>query len=294
MSIHQPPIFFPVRDQSSFLSAMSALMVFLSTLCLAIVLALGTAVTQWDHQWDLKATIQVLPTFDNESKFDENLKSVNALIKQNSGKIVKTTTLSNQEMMDLLKPWIGRGVSIEQYLPKMIDVEFKRTNDLNTFSEKISDIQNVRFMTHQKWHKNMTVIGQRIIFVAILLLIFVFIATGLAVAYATKNSLMIHQREIEILDIVGAYDSFIANQFSRIVLWLVAIGAAIGFVISVPVIGGLLAVISQQKIGMMGMMRLNIYHWITLMFVPVTVTLFSVYITKRTVLDTLKKISVVK
>ena len=88
---------------------------------------------------------------------------------------------------------------------------------------------------------------------------------------------------------VGATDSFITKQMQIIVGKITAIASLIGFVFAVPVLMMILATSRSARIGLMSTLSLSGNDWIALFVLTILITIFSVYITKKTTLKILSE-----
>jgi cell division protein FtsX len=83
---------------------------------------------------------------------------------------------------------------------------------------------------HKLWLDNLLQLGERLEGAAYGVLMIVAMAAFVVVVFATRSSLVAHNRTIELLHIMGAEDSYIAHQFSRRAFYMGLIGGAIGLV----------------------------------------------------------------
>ncbi len=281
--------FFRLKNQSPFLIIISGLMVFLSVLCLAIVLSLNGAVRDWSREWQNNATIQIIPSFSGGQSLSDREEQLKQIFKDHKKIIKKIELVSNEKKQSLISPWVSVSSSLNNYMPVMYNVEFKDKANQSVFKSKIESMENTKFMTHQKWHNEMNELGVRIILVALFLFACVFSVAMIAVIYTCKASMEINKREIEIFDIVGAYDKFIANQFAKMVLFQTLIGGIIGFLGGILILGTMISVVSRQQIGLTGMIRAESWFVGVLFLVPIFISYASVKIAKKTVLKKLQE-----
>ena len=134
----KPIVFSLVREQSVFMTAIMALLTFLAVLALGIALAIGTGVVRWNTQWDLYATVQIMD--------DNNVKTVKKIIDENRAHITSVSEITTDQMRDLMRPWISGGGALENYLPRMYELQFDTTDNLESIGEQIG--AHARFLTH--------------------------------------------------------------------------------------------------------------------------------------------------
>lgn len=276
--IKKPIVFSLIREQSMFMTAIMSLLSFLAILTLGISLAIGTGVMRWNNQWELFATVQVT----NNKKVD----TVNKIINKNSDKIESVTQITNEQMQDLMAPWVSNSKTIQNYLPQMWEIQFKSETDLQTFAEQIN--KDARFLTHASALSASTTAGWKMILMSSFLLVLVLGAIGFCISYITRNTAMLHKRELEILNQVGASDDFITRQMQIIVAKISTIATGIGFITAVPVLLTIISIAHSARVGLMATMGLSGLGWTILTLLPVLIVIFAIYITRKTTLNILK------
>lgn len=274
----KPIVFSLVREQSIFMTAIMALLTFLSVLALGVALSIGTGVMRWNSQWELFATVQVT----DQTKYEATKKILTA----NSDKIETISEITTEQMTDLMVPWISGNEVLKNYLPKMWEIQFKSADDMTTIGNEIAN--NARFLTHASALKSSTRAGWQMILMAGLVLILTLGAISICISYTANNTAMLHRRELEILNQIGASDDFIAHQMQIIIAKISATAATIGFCAAVPILLLILSTAHSARIGLMAMLGLSGYGWLSLILLPIIITLFSIWITRRTTIKILQ------
>lgn len=276
--IKKPTVFSLFREQSMFMTAIMSLLSFLSILALGVSLAIGTGVMRWNNQWELFATIQVT----DSKKID----TVKKAIDSNSAKIESVSEITTQQMQDLMAPWVSDGGAIKNYLPKMWEVKFKTESDLQDFGNIVA--KDARFLTHASALNASTSAGWKMISIASFILILMLGAIGICISYLAQNTAMLHKRELEILNQVGASDSFIARQMQFIVAKISLFATTIGFIAAVPVLFVIISTAHSARVGLMATMGLSGNGWIVLALLPIAIIVFAIWMTRRTTVKILK------
>ncbi len=271
-------VFSLVREQSWFMTAIMTLLSFLSVLTFGVALSVGSGVLRWNNQWERFATVQVT----NVNKYDE----VKKTIEKNSDKIETANEISTQQMQDLMAPWVSGGGAIKNFLPKMWEIKFKSESDLTDFAKQIGD--NARFLTHANALKSSTSAGWKMILISYFLLTLILGAIGFCICYIAQNTAMLHRRELEILNQIGASDSFVAKQMQIIVAKISTIATAIGFCAAAPILMLINSTAHSTRVGLMATMGLSGTGWGMLIILPVLIVIFAIYITRRTTMNLLK------
>lgn len=275
----RPLVFSLVHDQSIFMTVIVGVMTFMAVLALGISLSIGTGVVRWNRQWDLFATVQV-----TSQATSQNVKKI---IEDNRSKIASMREISNAEMMELVRPWISDGGGVLQnYLPQMYEIKFKTKSDIKLFNDKISPY--ARMLTHTQALNPSISAGWKMVTISGIVLVLIIAAIGLCISFIARNTAMLHKRELEILNQVGANDSFVVQQMQMIITKICGVACTAGFLVAMPILMLILWTAHSARLGLMTMMGLSGTGWILLMLMPVAIVIFAIYITKRTTLDILK------
>ena len=274
----KPTVFSLVREQSVFMTAIMSLLTFLAVLALGIALSIGTGVMRWNSQWELFATVQVV----NPDYIDKTKK----IITDNTDKIKTLNEISTEQMTDLMSPWISGGGVLKNYLPKMWEIEFKNADDMKIIGEQIS--KNARFLTHATALKSSTGAGWKMILMSSFILILTLGAIGICISYIARNTAMLHRRELEILNQIGASDNFVARQMQTIVAKISAPATTIGFIVATPVLLLIISTAHSTRVGLMAMLGLSGAGWFILFLLPVTIVIFSIWTTRHTTIKILQ------
>ena len=271
-------VFSLVREQSVFMTAIMSLLTFLAVMALGIAISIGTGVARWNSQWDLFATVQVTD--------QKNESSVRKILTDNKSKIVSLREISDDEMSSLMRPWISGGGALQNYLPKMWEVRFKSESDLKNISSAVS--KQARFLTHADALSAPMSAGWKMIMIAGIILALTLGAIAVCVSYIARNTAMLHKRELEILNQIGATDSFVAHQM-QIIVTKICIGASIiGFAAAAPVLLLVLSATHSARVGLMAMLAINGVGWFMLAVLPILITIFAIWMTRRTTLKILQ------
>ena len=275
----KPIVFSLVREQSLFMTAIMGLLTFLSVLTLGIALSIGTGVIRWNAQWNNIATIQV-----TDSK---NVDATAKLIETNRDKIKSVRRISDEEMNNLMRPWISNGGNaLKNYLPTMWEIEFKSAGDMESVQKSVD--KNARFLTHASALKTSTSAGWKMIGISVLVLALALGAIGVSISYIARNTAMLHKRELEILTQIGASDGFVARQMQIIVAKITTQAAICGFAAAMPVLMLILWTARSTRVGLMAMLGLSGFGWWMLIALLMLIIAFAIFVTRRTTLKILK------
>ncbi len=274
----KPIVFSLFHDQSVFMTAVMGIMTFLAVLSLGLSLAIGTGIIKWNRQWDVHATVQITNT--------EKTDTIKKIFENNQDKIDDIRQIDDDEMSHLMRPWLGGGNGVlKKYLPIMFEVKFKSKSDMNTIGDLIGN--NARFIPHYDALKPSISAGWKIVTILTLLLGLIIITIGTCVSFIARNTAVLHRRELEILNQIGASDRFITKQMQMIVAKICTTACGIGFIIACPILLMILGVAHSARVGLMAMLEISGAGWIALLLVPFIIVLFAIMVTKRTTLKIL-------
>ncbi len=277
--MRKPLVFSLVRDQSMFMTAIMSLLSFLAILAFGVALAIGTGVIKWNTQWELMATVQITN--------DKNENDAQKIIDANKTKMSSVIEISRDDMKKMLRPWVsGGGNVMENYLPKMYEIKFKNKADIKPFGEKIDNY--ARFLTHSEALQSSTSAGWRMILIAGMMLALVLLTITVCVSYIARNTAMLHRRELEILNQIGARDNFVARQMQIIVAKICAVAGLVGFVVAAPILLLIIGAAASARVGLMAMIGLSGWGWLMLALTPIAILIFAIFITKKTTLKILE------
>lgn len=267
----RPLVFSLFRDQSVFMTAVMGIMTFLAVMALGISIAIGTGVVRWNRQWAEYASVQI--------SGEENTARVKKIINDNRDKFESVHELSDAEMMRLMSPWVGGGNgALEKYLPKMIEVEFKTESDIATVRDTIG--KSARFVRHSDALRPSISAGWKMVMILGLVLVLIIGTIGVCVSFIARNTAVLHRRELEILNQIGASDSFVVRQMQFIVTKICLGACSIGFVAALPVLGAVLAISHSARVGLMAMLGISGTGWFVIAMVPIAIIIFAIFVTR--------------
>ena len=275
----RPIVFSLFREQTVFMTAVMGIMTFLAVMALGISVAIGTGVVRWNRQWDSFATVQVTNA--------DNVKSVRRVLDDNREKIESVRELSNDEMSALMRPWISGGGNgaLTKYLPTMFEVKFKTAADMCAVGDSVK--QNARFITHNDALRPSVSTGWKMVAILTVVLSLIIATIGICVSFIARNTAILHKRELEILNQVGASDSFVVKQMQAIVMRICVVACGGGFLAAVPILATILMVAHSARVGLMAMLAISGAGWVALILMPVAIIAFAIVVTKKTTLKIL-------
>lgn len=282
---------FDKDDLGRFLPWLIAFMVFLAVLAMAGMLVLNSTASRWDQGISGTLTIQLIPTDDPEED-DERLQKVLSIIAQ-TPEVDRYETLSDDRLLKLLEPWLGVTESARDLpLPRLVDVELKPDAKLDAEALKKrlqAQVTGVGVDDHRIWLKRLVRLIQTVEGLATLVLVFIALATIGTVVFTTRTGLAIHREAIEVLHLIGAQDSYVAQQFASRALMLGLKGGVIGLALALPTLMGIGYLAQQMDSTLLPDVTLGLAHWIAVAALPVVVSLIAMLTARLTVMNTLSR-----
>ena len=268
----RPLVFSLFREQSVFMTAVMGIMTFLAVMALGISVAIGTGVVRWNRQWNLYATVQVTG--------EENTRTVSKVIETNRDKMESVHELTNAEMNKLMSPWVSGGNhALEKYLPHVYEIQFKTESDMNSVRDALG--KNARFIMHSTALRPSMSAGWKMVGILGFVLVLIIGTIGICISFIARNTAVLHRRELEILNQIGASDSFVVHQMQIIVTKICALACSAGFVAALPVLLIIMAVARSARVGLMAMLSISGSGWFVLAMMPIIIIVFAIFVTKR-------------
>ena len=138
---------------------------------------------------------------------------------------------------------------------------------------------------HKLWLNKLIKFADGLKVLAMSVLALVTAITSGAIFYTTQMSLGLHGAIIEILHIMGAKDTYIAQQYARRMAFLGLVGGVIGLLFAIPTIFFIASLARQIEGGIISEANLSFNDWIMIFSLP----LFSMGIAMGTAYCTVKR-----
>ena len=195
---------------------------------------------------------------------------------------------------ELLRPWLGDEVSISDLpTPRIIDVKIAKNANID-FAQLAKDLSiaspQASLDNHKIWLNKLIALADGLKMIATTILALVVAITSGAIFYTTQMSLGLHKNIIEILHIIGAKDTYIAQQYAKRMGFLGLIGGLFGLFFAIPTIFFIGNLANSIKGGIISEASLGISDWIYVLLLPLFSMTISMTTAYYTVKNTLKKI----
>lgn len=211
------------------LVAVVAIMTFLVSLTTGAAVLVTKAAGEWQSDIAREMTIQIMPAPGRD--LDTSVNRAVAIARAISG-VIEVRPYSKEESMKLLEPWLGSGISLSELpVPQLIVIKIAADTapDLGQLRRVLADqVPGAIVDDHRGWIDRMRAMAGTAIAAGVCILILMFAATILSVAFATRGAMATNKAVIEVLHFVGAKNVFIARHFQHHFLVLGLQGGAIG------------------------------------------------------------------
>ena len=211
------------------LVAVIAILTFLAALAAAGADIVAASSSQWRSSLAGEATIQITPQAGRDLEGDV---ATSLAVARAFPGIAEAKAMSKAEAEDLLSPWLGHGLDLDDLpVPRLIVLKLDpgRRPDLAGLTSRLAEqVHGAIVDDHGAWLSRLSVMADTIVVVAVSLVVLVLIAAALAVAFATRGAMVGNREAVEVLHFVGAGDRYIAREFGRRFLRLGLEGGALG------------------------------------------------------------------
>lgn len=210
------------------LVAVVAIMTFLAALTIGAVDLVRTAAHSWESEIVREITVQVRPV--EGRKLDEQVERAVEIVRALPG-IGAVRPYTEQESAALLEPWLGAGLDLAGLpVPRLIVVTLGGGGaDLAALRQRLAaDVAGASLDDHRQWVDRLRDMAGVLVAVGLGVLALVVAATIFSVVFATRGTMAGNREIIDVLNLVGATDGFIAREFQRRFLRLGLVGGLLG------------------------------------------------------------------
>lgn len=281
------------RDASGrFLPWIIGFMVYLAALTLAGAMAVDELVERWQAGLTGKLTIQVAPG-PSDGDPDDRIDRVLELLAETPA-VAGVELLGERDIARLLEPWLGPGPELADLpLPALIAVELRKgaTLDLASLRQQLAEAApGTTVDGHERWRSDLTTFARSVELLAGVILSLVGGAAILTVVFATRTGLSIHRRVIELVHLIGARDSYIAQQFEAHALRLGLVGGVLGVGLATATLLGLGRLLAEIEAPLLPSLSFEPWQWLTLAMLPLAAAGIAMLTARLTVLRTLSRV----
>jgi cell division transport system permease protein len=281
------------------LVAVVAIMTFLASLTTGAVMLVRSAAVAWQSDVAREITIQVRPARDRdiEAEVQRALE-----IARNWPGLSEVRAYSKEASARLLEPWLGSGISLDDLpVPRIIVAKLApgASADVAGLRRSLTgQVAGASLDDHRVWADRMRTMANVAVIAGVGILILVFAATMLSVAFATRGAMASNRPIVEVLHFIGAPGGYIATQFQRHFLMLGLQGGVIGggLAMVVFVLAGLAADLGRGTTGgdqlafLFGRFSLGLAGYLAILAQVVLIAAVTALTSRRTVDRTLETV----
>ena len=279
---------------SFFMKLMTVCAVFLFSITMAGVLSINSIIGKWNEGAINTFTVQVMPVLEEEtsSTTEGELQKVVDFLKK-LPEIKEVSPLDDEMHEKLIRPWLGDGIDIKSLaMPRLIDVSlYAGSNpDYDELSAKLAEVSEYASLdNHKIWLLKLMKFASSLKTLAILVLLIVITICGVSIFYATKTNLGLHKDIIEILHLMGAKDTYIAQQYAHRTAVLSLLSGAVGVLAAILVINLIAGLSEDLDGGIIKEAGLSLISWIEIIAIPFLVSVMATLTAYHAVKSTLRK-----
>jgi cell division transport system permease protein len=204
----------------------------------------------WENQLTTHLSVE-MPTLTREELAPLQVQALE-LLNQTPG-IAKATIVPQKEMDSLFHSLLGEAVDPDIFsLPVLIDVSLNNQEnvDLLALETKLKTLSpHIHVTDHRSWQTQVSNLIHTSVFIALFITILIILAALATATFATRTSLLIHGEVIEILSLVGATHSYIANQFQRHAFKQALIASVIGSAAAFLTFFGIVTLLEKAELA---------------------------------------------
>ena len=289
----------PLKGDSTslFLQVIISIAVFIFAITLSGVLSINSILENWNQSILGSLTVQIMPIndTDQEKAAAETLAYQEKAIEflQTVDGVIKVTALDDEQLKNLIQPWLGDGVNIENLpMPRIIDVKLASDAEID-FTKLAQDLAvtspQASLDNHKLWLSKLIRFADGLKLIALTILLLVTAISAGAIFYTTQMSLGLHKYIIEILHIMGAKDAYVAQQYAKRMAFLGLTGGLFGLFFAIPIIFFIGSLATQIEGGIISEANLSIGDWIMILILPLFAMAISGFTAYYTVKRTLQK-----
>src|ERR1700733_11984260 len=216
-----------------------AAMAFLAALALAGWFGTAALSRHWQQGAGSSLTVQVPRATEPSARGDQTRQAAVLALLIGTPGVASAHALSDQELGDLLRPWLGQGTEqLAIPVPAVVAVRLNNAAaDLDPLSHRLGEAAPGTLVEdHGVWIRRLAVLARSLQACAALALVMVAGVATAVIAVATRAGLSTRRETIEIVHGLGATDRYIAVRFAGRATLLAAVGAAAGAVAALPIL----------------------------------------------------------
>jgi cell division transport system permease protein len=211
---HRPgPIVSPEAAPLKTLTVAMAVMCYLACLAIGALILINRAADAWTGDLAREVTVQVRQT--SGADIEKEVAKAEALLQSTTG-IAAIEVLDRDAGARLLEPWLGTIRNVEELpIPRLIAVTIDRNAppDFAALEKSLGEeVQGASLDTHRRWQGELTRMATVLKRLSYAVLILICISAVAVVIFAARSVLDGNRDIVDVLQLAGARDDFIAGQ----------------------------------------------------------------------------------
>jgi cell division transport system permease protein len=279
------------------LVAIVAIMTFLASVTTGGVVLVRAAAVDWQSEVAREVTVQVRPVSNRD--LDADVAKAAEIARRFPG-VADVRIYSREDSARLLEPWLGSGLLIDDLpIPRIIAVRIAggATPDFAHLGHLLTEqIASASLDDHRGFVERMRAMGRAAFLGGLAVLALVLAATVLSVTFATRGAIATNRTVVEVLHLIGAKNTFIAQHFQRRFLGLGLQGGIIGGGCALALFG-LMELLNGRFLGtaagdqfsaLFGTFSIGIFGYIAVLLQIMLIAFVTAIASRRTVNRTLE------
>ena len=285
----------------AFLGWTIGVMVYLAAMAVAGALFAQSVLDRWSLSLSGVVTVQI-PAAERPAASDRSSsrkEAVSAILEATPG-IAGQTVLDERRTRALLEPWLGDGLIAELPLPVMVEAQLTHGARIDFASlEKRIDAAapGAVLDDHGLWLSRVAATASTLARGGWIVVFLVGLVAVFSVVFAILSGLTVNRDVVELLQLMGARDSYIARRFQGHILGTALPVCGVG---GLCAIGSVLAVtrlvadpdrVSAETTILMTAPGLDLLDWIIVAAVPVAFAVLTITTARLAALIALRRMS---
>jgi len=271
------------------MTAVMAIMLFLTVLAAALGLATATARASLDRQLAGRMTVQVV---DGDPEARDRIAARLLARLRASPDVVRARAVDPAAIARLLGPWLGAEAEAGLPIPALIDLDLA-TRDTAAAARVAALVRSggpaARVDAQAAWMSPVGGFMRSLVWLSALLVALMAGATAAVVVLAARAGLDQHRATIEVMHMLGSTDRQVARLFQRRIATDAALGGGAGALAAAMVVwlvGGQLGALGSELVGAA---RLSAGDWVVLALLPAAFVGLAIVAARRAVVGALER-----
>ena len=243
----------------------SGAMAFLCVFALALSMASGRVADRWADELARAATLRInAPAAQKSAQTEAALK----ILEQTPG-VASARALTAEEQAALLSPWFGSGLPVDSLpIPQLIEViENEDGYDATGLRLRLqAEVPGAVLDDHARWRRPLVDAALSLRRLSVVSILLIGGAMAAMITLAANAALSANAQVIEVLRLVGAQDSYIAQAFVRRFTLRALLGGGAGMALGM--IGVLLMPAASEEGGFLTGLGFQGFGWRLPLLIP--------------------------